>query len=628
MQPVAQAVVRWALQNSGVDHADLRLCRLGGLQHSRVMLLSRRSIFGLVAAIAAAVVIAGALSFPAIERHYMRLQAEKDAVPLKLAVEGLRAAVDRYAPLPALIAERGTLSDLLNDPENPALIAAVNEDLRQTAATVRASDVYLLDISGLTIAAASYRETGSYLGRNFAYQTYFTQALNGALASFSVFGTTTGERGYFYAAPVEDGERIIGVLAVKFNVSAFESIWRGANSAFMVTDRNDFVFMSSRPDWHFRAMRPLSDATLRMIAQNLQYPIDRIELLPITVSPLDQDARLVTIEGTTRETYILSSQRLADLDWTMSSLSPLGPATLNALRLLLIIGLIVLLALAALLASLLKQARQTEAFAKEQDAKRLLEAAVADRTTDLQAALGDLRQTQTDLIQAGKLSALGQMSAALSHEFNQPLAAVKSYADNAAAFLDRNQVDAAKDNITRISKMADRMATISAHLRNFARRPQQATGPLLLNTVIQDALAVIEMRLASEGGEIAYIPPGTDIWVTGGHVRLQQVIVNLINNALDAMQDQARRVVQLDITGTSLHVRDTGHGIEHAAIANIFDPFFTTKAPGKGLGLGLSISYNIVSDFGGTLSAANHADGGAVFTVTLQPATPVEVAAQ
>lgn len=592
------------------------------------MNLSRRRIFGLVAAIACMTALAGALSFPELERHYMRQQAAQDAVPLNLAAEGLRVALERYAPLPALIAERSALTALLNDPGNADLISAVNEDLRQTAATVKASDVYLMDISGLTIAAASYREPGSYLGRNFNYQSYFTQALNGDLSSFSIYGTTTGERGYFYAAPVEDGERIVGVLAIKFNISAFESIWRGADREFMVNDRNDFVFMSSRPDWHFRAIRPLSDATLRLIAQNLQYPIDRIDLLPITTTPLGGDVQQVSIEGQIRENFVLTSQRLTDLDWTISALSPRTPATLNALNTLLIAGLIALLTMIALLAYLLKQARQAEAFGREQEAKRALETAVAERTADLQTALGDLKQTQTDLIQAGKLSALGQMSAALSHEFNQPLAAVKSYADNATAFLERDRVVEAQDNISRISKMADRMATISAHLRNFARRPQQATGPLLLNAVVQDALAVIEMRLASEGGEIVYTPPNTEVWVTGGHVRLQQVIVNLINNALDAMEGQSNRIVRIEVEGTTVHVRDTGPGIETDKASQIFDPFFTTKAPGKGLGLGLSISFNIVGDFGGTLSAVNHPDGGAVFSVLLQPASPREVAAQ
>ena len=592
------------------------------------MKLSRRRIFGTAAAIAFLSALLGAASFPAVERHYMRAQAAQDAVPLKLAVESLRATLDRYAPLPALIGERPELSALLLDPANQTLRAMVNEDLRQTAATVKATDVYLMDISGRTVAAASYRDPGSYVDRNFSYQSYFTQALNGDLSSFSVYGTTTGERGYFYAAPVEEGERIVGVIAIKFNISAFNSIWRGAESDVMVIDRNDFVFMSSRPDWHFRAIRPLSDATLRLIAQNLQYPIDRIDILPITATPISGDAQHVIIEGEKRESFVRTSQRLIDLDWTMSSFSPTRPATLNALTTLMMAGLVTLLGLAGLLAYLLKQTRQAEAMAHELQAKRVLEAAVAARTADLQSALADLKQTQTDLIQAGKLSALGQMSAALSHEFNQPLAAVKSYADNAGAFLDRDRIPEARDNLGRISKMVDRMATISAHLRNFARRPQQATGPLLLNAVIQDALAVVDMRLGSEGGEILYAPPSGDIWVIGGHVRLQQVIVNLINNALDAMEGKPDRQVTIAVAGPTISVRDTGTGIDPDHVANIFDPFFTTKAPGKGLGLGLSISFNIVSDFGGLLSAANHPDGGAVFTVTLQETTPKEVAAQ
>ena len=592
------------------------------------MNLSRRRIFGLVATIALVSALLGAVTFPAVERHYMRAQATQDAVPLKLAVESLRATLDRYAPLPALIGERPELSALLLDPENEDLRATVNEDLRQTAATVKATDVYLMDISGRTVAAASYRDPGSYLGRNFSYQSYFTQALNGDLSSFSVYGTTTGERGYFYAAPVEEGKRIVGVIAIKFNIAAFNSIWRGAESDLMVIDRNDFVFMSSRPDWHFRAIRPLSDVTLRLIAQNLQYPIDRIDILPITATPISGDAQHIVIEAEKRESFVRTSQRLIDLDWTMSSLSPTRPATLNALASLLIAGLIALLGLTALLAYLLKQARQAEAMAQEHRTKRALEAAVAARTADLQTALADLKQTQTDLIQAGKLSALGQMSAALSHEFNQPLAAVKSYADNAGAFLDRDRVPEARENLGRISKMVDRMATISAHLRNFARRPQQATGPLLLSAVIHDALAVVDMRLGSEGGVILYDPPNHETWVVGGHVRLQQVIVNLINNALDAMEGQPNREVTITVKGATLSVRDTGAGIDPDKVAHIFDPFFTTKAPGKGLGLGLSISFNIVSDFGGVLSAANHPDGGAVFTVTLQETSPSEVAAQ
>lgn len=592
------------------------------------MHLSRQKIFTVIAALAAGLVLSGLLALPALEQHYLRVLAEKNTVPLKLAAGSLRAALDRYAPLPALIAERPRFAQLLTQPESAGLLDIVNEDLRQTAAVVRASDVFLMDIAGRTIAAASYREDNSYIDRNFSYQTYFNQALNGDLSSFQVFGTTTGERGYFYAAPVEDGDRIVGVLAIKFNIAAFQSVWQGAESEFIVSDRNDFVLMASRPDWHFRAMRPLSDATRRVIAQNLQYPIDRIDLLPITATALTDDAQLVLIEGQTRESFVMATLHLTERDWTIASLSPTLPARLNALQTLLIAGLTALLLLAGLLAYLLKQARQAEAFAQEQQAKRLLESAVADRTADLRRALADLERTQTDLIQAAKLSGLGQMSAALSHEFNQPLAAVKTYADNALAFLDRGRIDEARDNIARISRMADRMASISGHLRNFARRPQQVTGPLLLNTVLQDAIAVMDVRMASEGGRIAYTPPPRAVWVTGGHVRLQQVIVNLINNAFDAMESRKDPVVTISVTGTTVQVRDTGAGLDPATIDQLFDPFFTTKPSGKGLGLGLSISYNIVTDFGGQLTAANAPDGGAVFSVVLQPATPAHMAAQ
>lgn len=586
------------------------------------MLSSRRSVFSYVSGLAAVAAVIGALAFSPLERIYFKHTADQNSVPLKLAVESLRATLDRFAPLPALIAERPLLSQVLTGPHDDKIIAQVNDDLRQTAAAVKASDVFLMDITGKTVAAASFQSPDSYVGRNFSYRAYFAQALSGDLSSFQVHGTTTGEQGYFYAAPVEVGDRIVGVLAVRFNIDAFESVWRGADSAFVVFDSNDFILMSSRPDWHFRAMRPLSDATRQAIAQNMQYPIDRIDLLPITTRDLGPSIQYMSVEGEHSESFILASLDLPERSWTMASLSPTLPATLNAVRTLSIAGLTLLLVLAALLAFLLKQVRQVEKLAQQERAKRTLELAVVERTVDLRDALSDLKRTQTDLIQAGKMAGLGQMSAALSHELNQPLAAVKTYADNARAFLSRGDTEDADDNLARISRMADRMATISDHLRNFARRPKQAIGPLSLEAIIKDALAVVDVRLDAEGGRIEYTPPDAEVWVIGGHVRLQQVIVNLINNALDSMDGQRDRVVEITVSGSSLHVRDTGAGIDDAIRDHLFDPFFTTKAPGKGLGLGLSISYNIVSDFGGTLSASNHASGGAVFSVLLQPANP------
>jgi two-component system C4-dicarboxylate transport sensor histidine kinase DctB len=592
------------------------------------MILDRRRIFGCIAALALAVAAFGAVIAPYLERHYLRQQADRNIVPLRLAAAGLRAALDRYAPLPALIAQRPALAQLLADPDNTALVASVNEDLRQTAATVRASDVFVMDLSGRTRSAASFRQQKTFVGRNFSYQAYFRQALGGNHSSFQIHGTTTGERGYFYAAPVRDGSRIVGVLAVKFNIAAFDSVWRGADSEFIVSDGNDFVLMSSRPDWHFRAMRPLSEATRKIIATNLQYPIDRIDLLPITTTALNDRARHVSVGGTPAESFVMTSLMLPERGWTMASMAPTRPAAVNTARTLLIGGLSAVVILGGLLALLLRQARQVEARAREQQAKRLLEEAVADRTADVSRALADLKRTQTDLIQAAKMSGLGQMSAALAHEFNQPLTAVKTYAENARALLERDRIAEASDTLGRISGMVDRMASISTHLRNFARRPQQVAGPVMLGQVVQDAIAVMDMRLAAEGARIDFIPSEDDIRVIGGAVRLQQVFVNLINNALDAVEGQPHRSVEVCVTGPRVEVRDRGAGIDPDAGKHLFDPFFTTKPTGKGLGLGLSISYNIVTDFGGTLTAADRPGGGAVFAVTLLPAPPLQVAAQ
>jgi len=251
---------------------------------------------------------------------------------------------------------------------------------------------------------------------------------------------------------------------------------------------------------------------------------------------------------------------------------------------------------------------------------------VAERTATAQ----QLRRTQTELVQAGKLAALGQMSAALSHEFNQPLAAVKAYADNAATFLDRGRADEARKNVSHISDMADRMASISKHLRNFARRPQEKIGPIPLVPVIEDAVALMAPRLSAAKITLDFTPPKGAPWAMGGRVRLQQVIVNLLSNALDALDGRTTTPITITTTqtdtGWQIAVRDHGPGFAADALPQVFDPFFTTKEPGQGLGLGLSISYNIIKDFGGTLAARTHPEGGAEFTIDLVTAPAPETA--
>ena len=593
--------------------------------------------FRVLALFLALAVALSAIAYPRLEAFFQVQAGAREHDTLRLAVEGLSGALRRYEPLPALIAERPILADALRNRGDTDLLRQVNEELRQTAFRLKASDVYLMDISGLTIAASNYLKELSFVGRSFSYRPYFAQALEGGLGRYFALGTTSGERGYFFAAPVEDGRRIVGVVAVKFTVDAFEEAWRGSDKRVIVSDLNGIVFMSSRPDWHFRALRPLTEGARAEIQVFRQYPLEQVRPLGNRRRSLNDMLDLVAIEedaGWAR--YVASSVYIADAGWEVTLLVPTAPARAQAIAGLAILVLALLLTGLGAAFYLQRRTQMMDRLEAQRAARELLEERVIARTADLHHVnaqlLGEveerkgaevrLRQMQTELVQAGKLAALGQMSAALSHEFNQPLAAVKSYADNAATFLDRGRTEDARENVHRISQMADRMAAISKHLRNFARRPQERIAPVSLVPVVQDAVALMQSRFKAVNAHLDLDLPQTDIRVMGGHVRLQQVIVNLLTNALDAMEGQPapRIVVAIAETprGWCLTVRDHGAGIGEIALARMFDPFFTTKTPGKGLGLGLSISYNIVKDFGGYLSARNHPDGGAVFQVDLQ----------
>lgn len=593
-------------------------------------------------ALLAAVCVIAATAFLPLERYLMaRLAAEGDA-RLRIAVEGLSGTITSFQPLPKLIAERPILVDALRDPRNEGVIPFVNEQLRLTAFSLGVSDVFLMDLVGTTIAASSYRKERSFVGENFSYRPYFQQAVDGGLGQFFAKGTTSGERGYFLAAPVLDGTRIVGVLAVKLSVDPFEQSWRGGVGEVLATDLSGVVFMSSREEWQFRTLEPLSDSDFDRIARNRQYPVSDLQPLGAKTEVIRPGLTLFRVG---EEKMLRSDATIPEAGLRVLALTPAGPARTQTLIILATAGLVALSAGLGFQIVHDRRVRARERQVEAEEATLELERRVAQRTTDLavantrlveeiderRATEARLRDTQTDLIQAGKLAALGQMSAALSHEINQPLAAVKSYADNAATFLDRGRADEARDNVKRISDMADRMANISSHLRNFARRPQEGVEPVEVKSILADALELMAGRIRRSGARVETKLPDHPVWATGGRVRLQQVIVNLVSNALDAMENLNARDRVVDIAlgegeRVDLTVTDRGTGLTQQVEARLFDPFFTTKRPGQGLGLGLSISFNIVEDFGGRLSATN-TQNGAAFTVSLLPAKPAQTEA-
>lgn len=539
---------------------------------------------------------------------------------LQLAASTLAGQLQRFERLPALIADQPVVRRLAADPGDAGLVREANLYLERLQQQLGASDIYLMDRNGLTLAASNHAQETSFVGGNFAFRPYFYDAIQGGIGRFYALGTTSRKRGYYFGAPVRLTEGIAGVLVFKIDLDAIEETWRGGDYAVLVTDPDGVIFLSSRTDWLFRALRPLTDAARARIAATRRYADAGVGLLDIRADRQAQGHHLLTIaEGARQAEYVQRDLPMLAAGWQVHVLIDTAPARREAwtaaILALLAVGVL------ALIGVVLAQHRQSLA-----DRLTLQAQAQADLERRVEERTAELRQAQADLVQAGKLAALGQMSAALSHEFNQPLAAARTYADNATILIDRGRLDEARTNLTRILSLIDRMTSISRHLRSFARKPGQKLRSVALPEVIEAAVEIASLRIRAAHAQLhLHIAPDLPLAVAGP-VRLQQVLVNILTNAADAVESQPRRDIWLSARTQDGHpvidISDTGPGVPEGLVERIFDPFFSTKGVGKGLGLGLSISYNIIKDFGGDLSVNPAPSGGALFTIRLDRAAP------
>jgi two-component system C4-dicarboxylate transport sensor histidine kinase DctB len=426
-------------------------------------------------------------------------------------------------------------------------------------------------------------------------------------------------RAYYYAAPVfAPSGKTRGSVIVAVDLQQLEDAWRGDERAVFFADKAGIVFVSNRSElvqWRRRAggtgIAP-PDGPAPAFDSHVTGGHEIWELgwgpyLPQTALHLVQDLPIIGLSGEIM-LDVAPAQRLARLQ------------AIAVAGLCLAFGALLFLAM---------ERRRTLAAANSQ-----LESRVARRTAALletnamlrrearerEEAQAALARAQADLVQASKLSALGQMSAAISHELNQPLMAIGSFAENAVQFQDRGQADRVADNLVRISDMARRMGRIIRNLRAFSRQDTEPHGRVNLTAIVQSAIELLQPRLTETEVSLFFEARGP-IFVRGGEVRLGQVFVNLISNALDAMQGRAQRDLRITVTEgarVQIDVEDTGGGID--APEKVFDPFYSTKNVGAamGMGLGLSISYGIVQSLGGDIRAQNTGQG-ARFSVFLDP---------
>ncbi|MGI9374293.1 MAG: ATP-binding protein [Hyphomicrobiales bacterium] len=587
----------------------------------------------------AGLLLIASLGYSYATRYFIDRSVDRGNGTLNLAVAALNGSLSRYSTLPAIVADDTRVKQLLLTPEHVKLVRRVNIHLREVSKVVEAAELYLIDPLGEVLAASDFETSDTLVGLDLSYRPYFGQAMEGEDGRYFAVGIKDGRRGYYFAHPVEIGGKVIGVVAVRVDLESVEEAWRVDGQNIAVADDHGVIFMSGREEWQYAAMRPLSLDAIADIIAGKRYPIELVRELPIIERSQTVDGQnLFKMQtGIGRIEYLVQGEAMPAAKWTVYVLFDTSQALSQAMlaTFAACLGFLLLLALGGFV--LQRRARFKERMQMQREAREMLEKRVQERTADLNSAntqlVGEiaervatereLRKTQGDLIQASKLAALGQMSAALSHEFNQPLTAIKSYAENAVAYMDRSRPSEARENVSHISSLTDRMAQISNHLRNFARKPDEHITDVPLDVVISDTIELMSGQLRSKDVELVAEDIVEGIFVRGDPVRLQQVLVNLVGNAIDAMDNCEEKKLYIASgwydDSARVIVRDTGGGFADDVLPQVFDPFYTTKGIGKGLGLGLSISYNIIKDFGGNLSALNHPDGGAVFYVDLQP---------
>lgn len=558
------------------------------------------------------------------ERYYSEQLAEQNRQTLDLYVANLLGTLRRYEELPQILGGLPVLRQALQQPGDPLLQKIANEALADIRRRTGADVIYLLQPDGTTQVASNWAQADSFVHHNFAFRPYYREAMQGRLARFFGLGTTSIKRGYYFASAVKEGSRIIGVLVVKVDLEHIERLWGNSPEQLLVIDNYGVVILSSREDWRFHASRPLSAAERDEIHANIPYPV--------------QDPKPLRLQ---QSAWLSQSRTLPETGWTVSIYAP---RTLieRPVRSVLLIGGATLLALLLLLTLLtLSRRHYLDRIALEAEAKRQLEERVLERTRELENANAQLQQevhereqaqrelmrAQDEVVQAGKLTALGTMSASISHELNQPLAAIRSYADNARVLLDHQRTEDARGNLEQISDLTTRMASIIAHLKAYARGARRAPENVQLQPAIEDALSMLASRRRAMNVELLRDVPDAPLWVQAGETRLRQILGNLLTNALDALAEKAppRRlwvIASQDQHGVILTLRDNGPGFSEDALAHAHEPFFTTKTTAKGLGLGLAICDNLLRALGGRLEMGNHLEGGAVVRLHLLPGVP------
>lgn len=590
------------------------------------------TVFAIVAASLIAATLYGAGLY-ARQNAFESLSAKGHAdANLKAAL--LRAVLERPRALPLLFAQDQQVQAALAG-KDPDAVKSLDVKLQALVGGTSASVLYVTNRNGVGVAASNWQDASSFVGIDYSFRDYFRNAMKMGTAEQFALGTVSRRPGLYVSRRVEGPSGALGIVVVKKEFDQLEDDWRDSARPSYVTNADGVVLISSIPSWHFMTTGRLSAERIAAITASLQF--GNAPLAPLPIEPLEKRSDTISLvrailPGTSAATYLLISTAVPTTPWHLQYLVPVDREIASSVREIKLICLALLVPLLAAIAFLLLRrqgiARRIRA---QQTARQELESRVIERTADLskardrlEAEIADHRSTearlqivQQELVQVNRLAILGQVAAGVAHEINQPVATIRAYADNARTFLSRGQQGSAEENLSEIAALTERIGTITEELKAFGRKGRTPPAPVELDLAIKGAIILLRSRFSGqlEMMEIQPVRPG--LAVIANRIRLEQVLINLFQNALEAMEGMASAHLGVSVEemeqSVSVIIADNGPGIPPDILQSLFAPFNTSKE--RGLGLGLIIAKDIVTDYGGSINVASTTQGT---TVTIQ----------
>jgi two-component system, NtrC family, C4-dicarboxylate transport sensor histidine kinase DctB len=522
-----------------------------------------------------------------------------------LVAETLKSTIDRFEAIPDLVSEARVVSEVLRAPEDSARQALANTFLEQSNSHARLQALFVLNARGTAIASSNWQERISFIGHDYAFRPYFKLAMSEGRGRYYGVGVTTGEAGYFLAARTRLPEATPGVVVAKVDFSALETLWASSGENVMVSDEDGIVFLATRPELKFRPRHDLATSRAAAVIREQRYATRAIGPVITTAELISGAQASRPIEGTPWQITVV-------VPWTGRGWVPTSAAVLSVFA-----GAVFWLALLGWRQRAARLAAERRAYAE-------MELRVRERTQDLAGALAqleteiserqridtELHRARDELVQAAKLAAMGRAFSGLAHEVNQPLAALRTYLSSTRVLIEREDKTSAMANIAVMDSAVQRLSTLTADLKRLSRRSDDVRESVDLAELARRVSALLKFRLSDSGANL-HLEAQTPVPVHGNANRLEQVVMNLLLNAMDAVSDMPERRISLLVfiedQAAHLVVGDHGPGIPDDAREHLFEPFFTTKA--VGLGLGLAISFAIIRDHGGTITyERSHAD--------------------